>query len=67
MPAGVDGYDAERCFDDYRVGQLQGPMITVIGCMYATAERSDAADRMFLAMIHRACAAIQDLDSISAI
>ena len=34
---GVDGYDAERCFDDYRVGQLQGPMITVIGCMYATA------------------------------
>ena len=41
-------------------------MITVIGCMYATAERSDAADRMFLAMIHRACAAIQDLDSIGA-
>jgi aminoglycoside/choline kinase family phosphotransferase len=64
---GVDGYDLERCFDDYRVGQLQGPMITVIGCMYATATRSDAADRMFLAMIHRACAAIQDLDSISAI
>jgi len=64
---GVDGYDIERCFDDYRVGQLQGPMITVIGCMYAPAERSDAADRMFLAMIHRACAAIQDLDSIGAI
>jgi Ecdysteroid kinase-like family len=64
---GVDGYDAARCFDDYRVGQLQGPMITVIGCMYATAERSDAADRMFLAMIHRACAAIQDLDSIGAV
>ena len=35
---GVDGYDADRCFDDYRVGQLQGPMITVIGCMYATAD-----------------------------
>jgi hypothetical protein len=64
---GVDGYDAAQCFDDYRVGQLQGPMITVIGCMYATAERSDAADRMFLAMIHRACAAIQVLDSIGAI
>ena len=64
---GVDGYDAARCFDDYRVGQLQGPMITVIGCMYATAERSDAADGMFLAMIHRACAAIQDLDSIGAL
>jgi hypothetical protein len=63
---GVDGYDADRCFDDYRVGQLQGPMITVIGCMYATAQRSDSADRMFLAMIHRACAAIQDLDSIGA-
>ena len=35
---GVDGYDAAQCFDDYRVGQLQGPMITVIGCMYATAD-----------------------------
>ena len=64
---GVEGYDAERCFDDYRVGQLQGPMITVIGCMYATAQRSESADRMFLTMIHRACAAIQDLDSIGAI
>ena len=64
---GVDEYDAARCFDDYRVGQLQGPMITVIGCMYATAERSVVADRMFLAMIHRSCAAIQDLDSLGAV
>ncbi len=64
---GVDGYDADQCFDDYRLGQLQGPLITVIGCAYSTAARSDAADRMFLAMIRRACAAISDLDSIAAV
>jgi len=64
---GVEDYDAVRCFDDYRLGQLQGPMITVLGCIYAPAARSVEADRMFLAMIRRSCAAIRDLDSIGAI
>jgi hypothetical protein len=62
MAQGVEGYDADRCWLDYRLGQLQGPMITVLGCMYATAVRSDAADRMFLAMATRSAAAIRDLD-----
>ena len=39
-------------------------MITVLGCMYATAERSERADGMFLAMITRSCAAIRDLRSL---
>jgi hypothetical protein len=63
---GVGDYSFERCFDDYRIGQLQAPMITTIGCMYATAARSDSADRMFLAMARRACAAIRDLDALRA-
>jgi len=64
---GVAGYDGARCFDDYRAGQLQGPFITVMGSTYATAVRTEQADRMFLAMIRRSCAAIRDLDSIGAI
>ncbi len=64
---GVDGYTLDRCFDDYRLGQLQAPMITTIGCMYATAERSEQADRMFLAMARRSCAAIRDLDALDAV
>ena len=30
---GVKDYSADRCFDDYRFGLLQGPMITVLGAM----------------------------------
>jgi hypothetical protein len=61
---GVQGYAAERCFEDYRLGQLQGPMITTLGAIYATAERSVRADGMFLAMARRSCAAIRDLRSL---
>ncbi len=61
---GVEGYSFDRCFDDYRLGEFQAPMITTIGCMYATAERSREADAMFLAMARRCCAAIRDLDSL---
>ena len=61
---GVRAYDFDTCFDDYRLGQLQGPMITVLGAIYATAERSARADGMFLAMATRSCAAIRDLGSL---
>ena len=42
-------------------------MITTIGCMYATGVRSEEADRMFLAMARRSCAAIRDLDTLDAV
>jgi len=61
---GVLGYGIDRCFDDYRLGQLQGPMITLIGAAFSTAERTDAADAMFLAMARRTCAAVRDLGSL---
>jgi len=63
---GVQTYSAGDCFDDYRLGQLQGPFITVLGCIYgATAERSQDADDMFLSMATRSCAAIRELGSLS--
>ncbi|MCU1484738.1 MAG: hypothetical protein JWN67_1484 [Actinomycetia bacterium] len=64
---GVDGYDLATCWDDYRAGMFQGPMITVLGAIFATAERSDRADGMFLAMARRSCAAIRDRRSLEAL
>jgi aminoglycoside/choline kinase family phosphotransferase len=61
---GVAAYDPDRCFEDYRVGQMQGPLITTLGAAYATRERSAEADRMFLAMARRSCAAIRELGSV---
>jgi len=57
----IGGYDLESCFRDYRLGQLQAPMITTIGAIYATGERSASSDAMFLAMAKRSSAAIRDL------
>jgi len=63
---GVKNYSAAECFDDYRLGQLHGPFITILGCIYgATAERSHDADEMFLSMAKRSCAAIRELESLS--
>jgi Ecdysteroid kinase-like family len=63
---GVREYSETECFDDYRLGQLQGPLITVLGCIYgATAERSPDADEMFISMATRSCAAIRELQSLS--
>ena len=64
MERGVADYSAQRCWDDYRLGQLQGPMVTLIGCMYATGTRSRQSDAMFLAMARRSCAAIRDLQTL---
>ena len=61
---GVADYRADRCWEDYRLGHLQGPMVTVLGCMYASGVRSEESDAMFLAMTRRSCAAIEDLRSL---
>lgn len=61
---GVSGYDAEQCWTDYRLGLLQGTMVTVSGCMYASGERSHQSDAMFLAMARRSSAAIRELRSL---
>ncbi|NKY31914.1 phosphotransferase [Nocardia speluncae] len=61
---GVTGYSLDDCRQDYRFGVLQGPLVAVFGAAYGAAtERGDA---MFAAMIRRSCAAIRDLDSLTA-
>jgi Ecdysteroid kinase-like family len=62
---GITGYSIEKCWEDYRVGQLQATMITTVGAANAAAERTAQSDGMFLAMARRSCAAIRDLESMS--
>lgn len=59
---GVTGFDLEECLEDYRLGVLQGPLITVLGAVYATAEPTPESNAMFLAMITRSAAAIRELE-----
>lgn len=63
LRSGVQDYDFELCWEDYRLGQLHGPLVTVLGAILATGTRSESSDAMFLAMAHRCCAAISDLGS----
>ena len=58
---GVEGYSLDTCFDDYRFGQFQGPLITVLAAAGLT--HTERGDDMFVAMCTRACQAIRDLDS----
>jgi Ecdysteroid kinase-like family len=60
---GVDGYSAERCWEDYRHGLFQGPFITVLGAFVA--QPTIRGDEMFTVMAERSAAAITDLDAMS--
>lgn len=61
---GVKDYSADQCWEDYRLGMLQGPLIAALGCAYSSTA-TDRGDRMFAAMICRSVEAIRDLDTIS--
>lgn len=63
---GVD-YDHDEAWVDYRLGMLHGVLATVLGCVYAQAERDERSDAMFSVMATRTCAAIRDLDPFSLI
>lgn len=52
----------DETFTDYRLGTPQGPLVTVLGAVYATATPTDESNAMFTSMIVRCCAAIRDLD-----
>jgi len=59
---GVTDLSTEQCWDDYRFGMLQGPLITIVGAAYG--EVTERGDEMFLAMSSRSCEAIRDLRTL---
>jgi hypothetical protein len=62
---GVTGYDLETCRRDYRLGMLQVPMLTALGCAFASS--TDRGDEMMRVMLERGCQAIRELGSLELI
>jgi aminoglycoside/choline kinase family phosphotransferase len=62
---GITGYDRETCWRDYRIGMLQAPLITTLGCAFAS--NTERGDEMMRVMLERGCQAIRDLDSLALI
>lgn len=60
---GVTDYDRDACWRDYRLGMLQAPLITTLGCAFAA--NTDRGDEMMRVMLERGCQAIRDLGSIA--
>lgn len=59
---GVTGYDRETCWQDYRFGALQVPLIGALGLVFASG--TDRGDDMFVTMLQRGCQAIRDLGTL---
>ncbi|MBU9765451.1 aminoglycoside phosphotransferase family protein [Mycobacterium sp. TNTM28] len=62
---GVTGYDYETCWQDYRLGMLQAPLITVLGTAFATS--TERGDDMMVVMAQRGCRAIRELGTLDLI
>jgi aminoglycoside phosphotransferase (APT) family kinase protein len=59
---GVTGYDAQTCWQDYRLGMLQVPLIATLGFAFSAA--TDRGDEMMLAMLERGSQAIRELETL---
>jgi hypothetical protein len=62
LACGITDYDGETCWRDYRVGMLQVPLITTLGCAFAVS--TERGDDMMLVMLQRGCRAIRALGSL---
>jgi len=62
---GVIGYDAETCWQDYRFGMLQVPLISTLG--FAFSAETERGGDMMLAMLERGSAAIRELKTLELI
>lgn len=62
---GVVDYDAETCWQDYRFGMLQVPLITTLGFAFSAA--TERGDDMVLTMLERGSRAIRELGTLDLI
>jgi fructosamine-3-kinase len=60
---GVAGYDAQTCWDDYRLGQLHTLLIACLGAAFSTT--TERGDEMTLVMLERGCTAVRDLGTLA--
>lgn len=59
---GVGDYDSETCWQDYRFGMLQIPLITTLGFAFSAA--TERGDDMVVTMLERGSRAIRDLGTL---
>ena len=59
---GVQDYDAETCWQDYRFGMLQVPLISTLGFAFSAA--TERGDDMMIAMLARGSRAIRELGTL---
>ena len=62
---GVSDYDRNTCWNDYRLGMPQVPLITTFGFAFSAA--TERGDDMVLAMLERGCRAIRELGTLDLI
>ncbi|MDZ7881444.1 MAG: phosphotransferase [Mycobacterium sp.] len=62
---GVTGYDREVCWHDYCIGMVQPPLISLLGCAFATP--TPRGDAMFVHTLRRSALAIRDLQTLDLI
>lgn len=62
---GVSDYDADTCWHDYRLGMIQVPLISALGCAFSI--ETERGDDMMAAMLRRGCQAIRDLGTLDLI
>lgn len=62
---GVTDYPSAECWNDYRIGMLQIPLLTSLG--YAFTAPTERGDDMMLAMFSRGAQAIRELDTLQLI
>ena len=62
---GVTNYDRETCWRDYCIGMVQPPLISILGCAFATP--TARGDEMFILTLQRACVAMRDLKTLELI
>jgi hypothetical protein len=58
----IEDFDRETCWRDYRLGMLQVPLITTLGCAFASS--TERGDEMMAVMLRRGCQAIRDLKTL---
>lgn len=62
LDQGVTDYDAATCWHDYRLGMIQVPLISALGCAFSI--ETERGDDMMAAMLRRGCQAIRDLGTL---
>ncbi len=65
LDTGVSGYDESTCWQDYRLGMVQVPLISALGCAFSV--ETERGDDMMAVMLRRGCAAIRDLGTLELI